>query len=247
MTALGINAALGGLTAGLMREMRGGSFWEGAWPGMLGGGIGYMGKHVAAERFSGAGLIGRQVGAVGASVVQNASEGRAMFERLVMPLGPLRFYVETTRTPRVRAKLDLAGAVMVGWAVNHRGVDLMLAESVSSGAPVFAVDETVNGDWAGAHVAGVVLLRDFPGLDHLLAALPHERVHVLQYDQSFVLWSAPAEGALFSTIPGGGLVNSYLDLSLNAAVFGIFNVILPYDSRPWEKEAYMLSRIRPRP
>ncbi|HET7275120.1 MAG TPA: hypothetical protein VFI91_08050 [Longimicrobiaceae bacterium] len=242
---LGINSVLGALTAGILREYRGGSFWDGVWPGAVGGGVGYVGKRIVAERFTAAGLIGRQVSALGSSVIRNASEGRGSFERLALPFGPVRLYVNTVEGPRVSAKVDLAATIMAGWGVLEDGADFQLGESLSSGTPVFRVGDSVDGDWAGAHVAGVVLLRDYgAGEAESLRILPHERVHVLQYDQIFLSWSAPVEASILTHIPGGESFGRYVDLGLNAPVFGILNMLVPYEARPWEQEAYYLTRVR---
>lgn len=83
---------LGGLTAGIVQRLRGGSFSDGFARGAVGGAVAYAGRRIAAERFDGAGLLGRQVGAVGASVVRNASERRPSLERLFFPAGPLHVY-----------------------------------------------------------------------------------------------------------------------------------------------------------
>src|SRR5512133_49653 len=61
LASIGGNALLGGLSAGIMQELRGGSFRSGFTRGALGGTAIYVGKRIDAERFEGAGLLGRQV------------------------------------------------------------------------------------------------------------------------------------------------------------------------------------------
>ena len=87
------NAALGGLTAALIQELQGGSFWRAFLEGALGGAVVYGGKRIAVERFYAAGLVGRQVAAVGTSMVHNVSDGRGALERLVLPIGLARLYL----------------------------------------------------------------------------------------------------------------------------------------------------------
>ena len=91
------NAALGGLTAALIRELRGGSFWEAFLDGALGGAVVY-----------GAGLAGREVAAVGTSIVRNASDGRGTLEQLVLPIGVARLYLQgvNTSVAPVRARVS---------------------------------------------------------------------------------------------------------------------------------------------
>ncbi len=81
------NAVLSGVTAGVVQKLRGGSFRDGFVRGLTGGGVIYLGKRVAAERFSGAGLLGREVASLGTSMVRNASEGYGLLDDVVLPVG----------------------------------------------------------------------------------------------------------------------------------------------------------------
>jgi len=65
---LGVNALLGGLATVVQQAVRWELHWEDVLAGAAGGGVGYAGKVLAAERFFGAGLLGRQVAAMGASM-----------------------------------------------------------------------------------------------------------------------------------------------------------------------------------
>lgn len=77
---LSVNAVVGGLTAGLWRELAGGSFEEGLAGGMLGGSVAYAGKRVAAGSFPGAGFLGRDLAAAAASIVERSlSSGAPVF------------------------------------------------------------------------------------------------------------------------------------------------------------------------
>ncbi len=58
-TIFGVNALLGGLSAGVLQAANGGSFLDGRWRGTLGGGLVNGGKRLAAHRVSGAGRLGR--------------------------------------------------------------------------------------------------------------------------------------------------------------------------------------------
>ena len=73
VTFLGLNALTSGLSAGLLQVVRGESFTDGFARGALGGSVHYAGMRISAQRFDGAGLLGRQVSAAGISMVRNAS------------------------------------------------------------------------------------------------------------------------------------------------------------------------------
>ena len=76
LLVLGINAALGGATAGIAQELNGGSFLEGLREGAAGGAVVYAGKRLNTLDVDQAGLVGRMLGAVGASVIRNSAAAR---------------------------------------------------------------------------------------------------------------------------------------------------------------------------
>jgi len=253
LTGLGVNALLGGLTGGAMQMARGGSFQDGFARGSLGGGLIYGGKRIAVERFAGAGLLGREVAAVGASVVRNASEGRPGLERLVLPLGPVRLHVRNDGGPRLRAKLDLMTLLATGYAVAAPELEWDADASLSAGAPVFRVeDRLLRGTGgeddpeeigaAGITRAGAVYLSDFPGLE-FEENFAHERVHVIQHDAFFWTWTSPAEEWALGLLPGGEALGRHLDLNLSPLVTrGLALAFKRYEDRPWELEAEFLAR-----
>ena len=93
VTMLAINSLLGGVSAGVVRLAKGdpisNAFVDGFFRGAFGGGLTYAGKGVASRTFSGAGLLGRQIAALGVSTTANAADGIEFFDRVVFPLGPL--------------------------------------------------------------------------------------------------------------------------------------------------------------
>ncbi len=253
LTGLGVNALLGGLTAGVMQAARGGSFQDGFSRGTLGGSLIYGGKRLAVERFAGAGLAGREVAAVGSSVVRNASEARPSLQRLILPLGPVRLYVEAGAAgPRVRPKLDLVTLVVTGYAVATPELEWDAGASLSSGAPVFRVEDRLIRGYgagdpddpaaAGITRAGAIYLSDFAGLD-FERDFAHERAHVIQYDQLFSTWTDPAEEWLQARVPGGARLGRLVDLNLSPLVTGGLSLAFKrYENRPWELEAEYLAR-----
>jgi hypothetical protein len=245
-----INAALGGLTAGGLRVLRGGSLRQGLESGLAGaagGALVYAGKRVAVQRWDGAGLVGREVAAVGSSVVWNASAGRGMVDRLVLPIGPVRLYLGLDEGFRVTPKLDLSSTVAIAVASLNGGIDW--GRSVSAGAPVFHRTEPyAQAEVLGQQAAGVITYRHPPGRsepgESSLEILAHEQVHVIQRDQAFLFWSGPAEEVLLGSTPAGRALRLHLDVGLDVVAKLLVKQVVDYEIRPWEREAHLLSGER---
>ncbi len=218
-TVLAGNATLGALTGGVLQKLKGGSFKDGFVRGALGGAVIYAGKRTAAQRFWGAGLLGREINAVGVSMVRNAADGEPTLGRLFIPLGPLP--LRTTFTVgngvRVQPQLDIAAAAWLAGGLVGSRLTLDLGQSLSSGAPVFEAD----GRWLvpsdhgvrGVAIARSVFLGD-PGLYPDIAAsqadvLAHERVHVLQQDFLLTAWGDPFAGMALRRFGAGRWIGRY--------------------------------------
>jgi hypothetical protein len=249
LLTLGANMAIGGLTAGI-RQWRSddGSFWNGLWRGALGGAGTYAGKRIVTSDMPGAGLLGRGVAATGASVTRNASEGDPLFDTLVLPVGFVRLHWRPAHGT-VQSSFDIPGiAAIAGVYASGLGASLDVARSLDTGAPVFMARDWEHDDgWHGRHIFGAVLLRGDPGdragHDALLTrALHHERIHVLQYDQTFILWNEPVEKALLTSLGSPSWVVRSVDLSLYAAALAGVKRFLPRNYQVWEIEADFLAR-----
>jgi hypothetical protein len=245
---LGSNALIGGLAAGV-RAHRAGRPFRGAFVrGAAGGTLVYAGKRVSAETFAGAGAVGRPLAALGSSVVHNAAEGRGALSRVMIPLGPLRVYVEPRRA-RLHARLEAASILAIAHAATRPGARFMGAQSLSSGAVVFARDRGARAGIAGQQAAGVLIV-DHPENSevdtlHLQRITAHERVHALQYDQGFLFWGVPAETWLAERFPAARRIRRYVDLGIHVPAQSALGALIPYSARPWEVEAYFLSRTAP--
>jgi len=247
LLVLGVNVALGGLTAGATRALAGGSFWEGFSGGALGGGTVYIGKRIVATNQPLAGWAGRELAAVGSSAIANVAFGRGAYDRLVFPVGPIRLYLDAPPHRQVRPKLDLAATLLTIQAATDHDVSFSVEESLLAGAIVFAIKPNANVGYRGSQSAGV--LRSKAGLYEVTAfpvngeaVLAHELVHAIQYDFSFIAWAEPAESWLMTRIPRGAWFHRYLDLGLNVPVWWGLNSAIKYENRPWEREAVTLVR-----
>lgn len=242
-----INVALGAVTGGGLRILRGGSLRQGLESGLAGaagGALVFAGKCVSVQHWDGAGFAGREIAAVGSSMVWNASAGRGPLDRLVLPVGPVRLYVASDNGLRVTPKLDLSSTVAIAVASLNGGVDWK--RSVSAGAPVFYRSQPyAEEEVKGQHAAGVITYLDPLGRRDFsegnLRTLGHEQVHVIQRDQSFLFWSEPAEEALLGSTRAGRALRRHLDLGLDVVASGLVKQVVGYESRPWEREAHLLS------
>lgn len=252
-TVLAGNATLGAITGGVLQKLRGGSFKDGFVRGALGGAVIYAGKRTVVQDFWGAGLLGREIHAVGVSMVRNASDGEATFSRLFLPLGPLpvRATVGLTNGFRVRPQLDVSAAAWLTYGLVESRLRLDLGESFSSGAAVFEADGRRiidNGISIGGFTAGRSIFLSDPRA--LLTVAPrdvvsHERVHVLQGDFVLTAWSEPLTRALLRPVPGGPFVTRHAAVDVLDWVVGALNRII-YDPKgfsrfPTELEAEFLS------
>ncbi|HET7464823.1 MAG TPA: hypothetical protein VFJ82_26505 [Longimicrobium sp.] len=238
------NALLAGTTAaigaGLHRRPVAPAFAAGA----AGGVLTYAGKRIAVEDARGAGALGREVAALGTSVAANAAEGRGVASRLVLPAGPVRLYVNVRGPgPRLRARADAAALAGLAYAASRKGARFDAGESLSAGALVFRVRGVPVTGYDGRHVAGVVMLRDGEDPARVARAGAHERVHVIQYDQSFLLWAAPAEGRLTEGARWSRALHRWADLGLNEPALAAAGALLPYHAQPWEAESRVLAAV----
>jgi hypothetical protein len=245
-----INVVLGGVTGAGLRVLRGGSLRQGLASGIAGaagGALVYAGKRVAVQRWDGAGFVGREVAAVGSSVVWNAAAGRGVADRLVLPVGLVRLYLAADEGFRVTPKLDLSSTVAIAVATLNGGIDW--ERSASAGTPVFHRSEPYTRAQVRAQqAAGVITYRDplarSGPSEGSLQSLAHEQVHVIQRDQSFLFWSEPAEAALLGSTRAGRALRRHLDVGFDVAASALVKQVVTYELRPWEREAYLLSGER---
>jgi hypothetical protein len=199
--ALAANALGGGIAGGLSSYLRGGSFKSGFARGVLGGSVGYVGKRIAVADFGGAGLLGREVAALGSSMTSNAGRNTGIFESLTFPIRPLRIQTPRRGGGSFSLSVDLVDVAWLAYAVGQRDLTLDWSRTFSSGMPIFVTRGglRVNGDLAnGLTRDGLIILSRYPD-----RAPPdvftHERVHVLQVDQLKAVFGYPLEAWLWRT------------------------------------------------
>ena len=250
LASLSANGLLSGLTGGLVQHFRGGSFQDGFARGVMGGTIVYAGKRIASERFSGAGLVGRGVAAIGASTVRNAGAAVPSFSRLTFPLGPLWLDVDTP-TWDFRVRVDPAALVWVVYAVAEPELDLSWSKSLSAGTAVFRTHNRslrLSGDTvhtAGVANAGIVFLADVPafGPDHARRQGAHERVHVIQEDHLSIMWTRPLGEWALHRVPALAGADRFVVVNLSTELLRLLGGAIPrHGDRPWELESIFLAR-----
>lgn len=239
LEVLAMNMAFGAVASGIVAGIRGQPVRRAVALGALGGAINFVGKTIVAGEFDGAGLVGRQVSAIGASLTRDAAEGTEPFRRMVFPIALLNVHVDRDSPRPVRVKADLGTVIATGVAIS-RGYRFDMEWSLLSGTPVFGVDYREMHS-AGQHIAGVVRVMEYDGMVMYPEALRHELIHVAQNDGAFITWSEPVERHLFSRVPVFRRLHEYIDFGLQVPVRAYANSIVGYDSRPWEWEAGVLS------
>jgi hypothetical protein len=270
---LAVNSLIGGISAGVARMIRGDpvaeAFYDSFLRGALGGGIAYAGRGVAAQTFSGAGLLGRQVSAVGVSTTANAADGVGFLDRIVLTLGPLpgRLVVErrdAKLTVRPQADLISTVAVVYGlvdpdyspdWGASFSGGiavfrqrsllpdDATLLDIYAARARAKAIARAQGTSLAGATTAGGATFVSYLAPDERVVA--HERVHTLQFDFLVGAIGDPVDTWVMTELRG---VDRWLKINLVPALFGVGNQLifmnLNHEQLPWEREAALLTGYR---
>lgn len=244
---LGLNAAVGALTAGLWREIAGGSFGDGFAGGALGGSVVYAGKRIAAESFPGAGFLGRDVAAAGTSMIRNAADARPLLDSLAVPVGPARLYLSPPDPALPRLEVELYSLYWTAYGLAESRLSLDVGESLRSGTTVFRSDRSLLGDddrrvFGGA--AGSVIFLSPLGPEHEVKTLAHERTHVLQYDFLLGAWFRPLEERLAGALPERGF-SDRLDYQLVAPALRLTGHLIGLDEAldaPIQAEAEFFER-----
>lgn len=244
---LGANMLLSGVTAGVLRWSRGGSFVDGFGKGAAGGVAIYAGKVLAVQRGTALPLLGRETAAVGASAVRNAGAGLGLLEHVTLPVGPVRLHLARGDAPRTWVSVDVLAVGGLTAALLSYDARIDWSASLAAAAPVFIVSDPDHElPWNGRQLGSLVLLRNGRWTEQPLThgrTFAHERVHLLQYDQMALLWADPVESALLSNWRWTRAIRPYVNLGLNGAINAAARSI-PRGLNPLEIEASYLAEHR---
>jgi len=245
---LAVNGALGGFSAAMFALARGKNPWRAALVGFGGGVAMGAGKQVAGQRFDGAGLMGRQLAAFGTSMVRSASEDTMV---LIVPVGPMTFEVRPSAVDRVRPRVNLVGTATLLYYVVRADTRLDMRATLSAGAPVFRFPtETVStrdGIIFGRMDFGTIVLGRTPLVQdrQRRMTLPHEAIHVVQYEFLEQALSLPLERAILRKLGASEGFLRHVDLgAISVMLAGVLQMHMDYDDRPWERESVLLTEGR---
>lgn len=241
---IGINAAMGLATATVWSIARGRGVGTGAmWRGIAGGAAMGIGRQIAASPFDGSGFIGREVSAAGISAITSAGKDHFTWS---FPIGPVELQLVDGRTFDWRVNATYTIAAVLNATGKRTQLDGPL--SLSSGTFVFrdsrATFHTSSGEASGSEFFGGIKLSEnaFEGANGTPNVLFHENVHVLQDDYLAFAVANPIERAILDRVKFGRRITRHIDVGLLSLGFnGLANNIVPYSSRPWEREAYALT------
>lgn len=243
---LAINTAIGSVTGLVWATIRNSSKTKGALKGAAGGALMSVGRQVAATPFNGSGFVGREISATGISLTTTAGEPQTT---LSFPIGPVS--LECTQDSfdwRINVA-DFAAIVGLSFSRNTR---LDLRKSLSSGAAVFTdrhSDFGRRGDFEIMAISELGTIRlsraAFDPYTGKVNVLYHENVHVLQDDYFEGAVGLPVERKVIRHLPFGRGFLRHLDLGVTGRMLEGAMSGIPYQSRPWEREAYALTANLP--
>ena len=225
---IAVNVLIGGAAGGAGELINGRSFWRGFLNGSAGGAAVFAGKCLIAQETPATNWLGRGSVAVGSSMVANAAAGRPALSRLVIPVGPVRFYRDN-RTKKTTAKLDMQQIAVATYMEMQPTTSFDFALSRKAGGLVFYD----RGTESAVEVSGVIRVWS----KDIGSTFAHELTHVAQGEFVAIAMEEPLERWLLGKVPGGKAVNRYMDLGILSPVWAGLNELIETRERPWEKEA----------
>jgi hypothetical protein len=245
---LAINGAIGSFSAAMVALATGKDPWRAALQGFGGGVALGAGKQIAGNRFDGAGLVGRQIAAFGTSLVRSATADTLV---LLVPVGPMTLEIRPSAVDRVRPRVNVVSAGTMLYYIIRDDTRIDWNATLSSGAPVFRFPtETVStrdGVIFGRMDFGTIVLGARPPIMDLQRhlTLPHESIHIAQYDFLDHALALPPERAILRKLGVGEGFLRHVDLGvISVLLAGVLQMQMDYDDRPWEREAVILTEGR---
>lgn len=222
-----INGLIGGATAAITASIQQRPIRRAVILGAIGGATVFAGKCFIGNSRPLTDWIGHQTVAVGSSIVANASMGRGAFDRIVVPLGPVRFYYDTKQR-RTRIRLDLFEAGVAAYYARKPNTSVDWTLSAKHDALIL-FDKAAPTNF---EVGGVIKT-----WSRAPSLLDHELIHVAQDQFVSTAWEDPLEEWAIPMLPGGKWVNRYFGVGILAPVWALANAAIPGFDRPWEREA----------
>jgi hypothetical protein len=214
--------------------------------GAAGGSLLSAGKQVAGRGYSATGMAGRVITSLGIAAFTAESRDSLAFR---LPVGPLTLEVRPGASDRLRTRVNVWTATVMTTALLDSDSRFDLRASLDAGAPVFIrpAHRMAGHDLkAGfAHPGVIFLNRDAElfGIDRR-EVLAHEAIHILQWDAYHALVTLPVERAALRRLARSDRINRRFELHVLAplTVAGFAELIREEHDRPWEREAYRLTR-----
>ena len=170
---------------------------------------------------------------------------------VILPVGPMTFEVRPSAVDRVRPRVNLMSTATLLYYVIRADTRIDMSATISAGAPVFRFPtETVStrdGIIFGRMDFGTILLGRTPVVQDLQRrmTLPHEAIHVVQYDFLEQALSLPPERAILRKLGAGEGFLRHVDLgAISVMLAGVLQMHMDYDDRPWERESVLLTEGR---
>ena len=251
LALVSVNALIGAASAGVVALIRGEDVTDALAAGALGGAMSFGGRRLAVVDVPAAGLLGRQIAAIGHGLVVDGGRGAPLLSEIWLPVGPAQVRVPSPRADGVGgwdARLDLMSTGAIVYAAVQPEFEVDWSASASTGSPVFRaprhrmyVDEKQVG---GVALLGTVML----AANANDAMLDHEVVHVIQTDFIATAWSYPAEDWLRGLVGADQpWMNRFVIGAAAPLTGGLIYLAtgeVPFVQKWMETEAYSLARHR---
>ena len=213
--AFAFNVAIGGTIAAFRAHIAGRNAWSAFKTGAVGGGVHFLGKEIGVGRWAPSGVLGSVVAATGTSIIANASEGRAAFSELSVPVSAVRLRFTPAAQSKFHASLNVFYAGLLVRDAIRPGLRFQWGHSAYAASPVFLTDKRIKmgdvfpgGITDGSNVVITTTLYDATEDE----VLRHEATHVRQLFLFEETIGLPLERRLRQVIPGARRIPAWLEL-----------------------------------
>ncbi len=234
--ALLVNCAFNGVMAGIGAMTRGEPFGPSFKKAFI---------HAGPAAFAGKYLVGSNpdlvwpakiINAYGTSITNNLVNGRDMFEKYTLRLGPLTFDMYDGNTQDIELRYNTGVIRGILWHIEE-GNSFDLDETLKQGlTPIFRSKR--NDDYLGVSANGAVALT--PESDK--EVLAHELVHVFQQNDFAQMGDILLNNITKRGVPLKEDIPENWDVAPQMGIFPrmLYHKSVNYRNRPEEREAYLL-------